>query len=166
MLPILLTKATRVGLAGQGDGLGRRAALLVEAGIKPELLPADAGEADLAGLKLLFIAGWDADAAASLVARARAAGILVNVEDVPSLCDFHVPAIVRRGDLVLSVSTGGRVPGLARRLRENLERQFGPEWSGRLDDLSEAREQWRAAGLAPQDVSRRTRERLAEKGWL
>jgi precorrin-2 dehydrogenase/sirohydrochlorin ferrochelatase len=166
LLPILLTKSIRVGLAGQGDGLGRRAALLVEAGVNPVLLSRDAGEADLASLKLLFVAGFSEADAVPLASRARALGVLVNVEDVPELCDFHVPAIVRRGDLVLSVSTGGRVPGLARRLRESLEGQFGPEWSERLDDLSDAREGWRAQGLPPQDVSRRTRERIAEKGWL
>jgi precorrin-2 dehydrogenase/sirohydrochlorin ferrochelatase len=166
LLPILLTKTTRIGLAGQGDGLGRRAALLVEAGVNPVLLAADAGDDELAGLRLLFVAGLPETAARLLASRARAKGVLVNVEDVPDLCDFHVPAIVRRGDLVLSVSTGGRVPGLARRLREGLERQFGPEWSGRLDELSDAREGWRAEGLAPQDVSQRTRERIAERGWL
>lgn len=166
MLPILLTKSIRVGLAGQGDGLGRRAALLVEAGVNPVLLPRDAGEDDLVGLKLLFVAGLGEADAVPLASRARALGVLVNVEDVPELCDFHVPAIVRRGDLVLSVSTGGRVPGLARRLRESLEGQFGPEWSERLAELSDAREGWRAQGLPPQDVSRRTRERIAEKGWL
>ena len=166
MLPILLTKTTRIGLAGQGDGLGRRAALLVEAGVNPVLLAVGAEDGELAGLRLLFVAGLPEADARPLAARARGKGVLVNVEDVPDLCDFHVPAIVRRGDLVLSVSTGGRVPGLARRLRESLERQFGPEWSGRLDELSDARESWRAEGLAPQDVSRRTRERIAERGWL
>ena len=166
MLPILLTKTTRIGLAGQGDGLGRRASLLVEAGVNPVLLATDAEDEALAGLRLLFVAGLPESEARSLATKARAKGVLVNVEDVPDLCDFHVPAIVRRGDLVLSVSTGGRVPGLARRLRESLERQFGPEWSNRLDELSDARESWRAAGLAPQDVSKRTRERIAEKGWL
>ena len=166
MLPILLTKTTRIGLAGQGDGLGRRASLLVEAGVNPVLLASDAEDEALAGLRLLFVAGLPESEARSLATKARAKGVLVNVEDVPDLCDFHVPAIVRRGDLVLSVSTGGRVPGLARRLRESLERQFGPEWSNRLDELSDARESWRAAGLAPQDVSKRTRERIAEKGWL
>jgi precorrin-2 dehydrogenase/sirohydrochlorin ferrochelatase len=166
LLPILLTKTTRVGLAGQGDSLGRRASLLVEAGVSPVLLATDAEDDELAGLRLLFVAGVPAAAAGPLAARARSKGVLVNVEDVPELCDFHVPAIVRRGDLVLSVSTGGRVPGLARRLRESLEHQYGPEWSNRLNELSDARESWRAEGLAPQDVSKRTRERIAEKGWL
>ena len=49
---------------------------------------------------------------AALAGRARAQGILVNVEDEPLLCDFHVPATVRRGDLLLTVSSAGRSPGL------------------------------------------------------
>ena len=98
--------------------------------------------------------------------RARAAGILVNAEDIPELCDFHVPAIVRRGNLVLTASTGGQAPGLARRLREWLETRFGPEWTGRMADVGAARAGWRASGLPPAEVSRRTRELIAEKGWL
>ncbi len=63
-------------------------------------------------------------ASARLAQLARDAGVLVNVEDVPDLCDFHVPAAVRRGDLLLTVSTGGRAPGLSRILREWLETPF------------------------------------------
>jgi precorrin-2 dehydrogenase/sirohydrochlorin ferrochelatase len=165
LLPILVSETAKVGLIGQGDALGRRAALLVEAGVKPVLLANDAEDAELAGLRLLFVAGLADEVALPLAARARALGVLVNVEDVPSACDFHVPAIVRRGDMVLTASTGGRAPGLARHLREILERQFGPEWSGRLDDISDARAHWRADGLPPHEVSRLTRELIAEKGW-
>ena len=166
MLPITLSAATRVGLSGEGDALGRRAALLVEAGLRAELLPSDVDDAQLAGLKILFVAGLDELQTLSLASRARALGVLVNVEDEPDLCDFHVPAIVRRGDLVLTVSTGGRAPGLARRLREWLEQQFGQEWQGRLRTLSEARSTWRADGITPTEVSRRTNQLIAEQGWL
>ncbi len=62
--------------------------------------------------------------------------MLVNVEDVLPLCDFHVPAVVRRGDLLLTASTGGAAPGLARALREWLAQNFGPEWTDRLKDIS------------------------------
>lgn len=166
MLPISLGERTRTGLIGAGDSLGRRAALLVEAGIRAELLPPDADPASLAGLRLLFIAGLDKTRSHELAACARAAGVLVNVEDVPELCDFHVPAIVRRGELVISVSTGGKAPGLARYLRESLARQFGPEWRGRLEEISGARESWRAEGIAPGEVSRLTGEMIAREGWL
>src|SRR4029077_6417769 len=105
----------------------------------------------LAGLHLLFIAGLKRSAAAALAAKARAAGILTNVEDVPELCDFHVPAVVRRGDLALTVSTSGKAPGLARLLREWLERAVGTEWQDRLERLAEARTGWRSEGLGPSE---------------
>src|ERR1700760_3764789 len=79
-----------------------------------------------------------------LAGRARALGGLVNVEDVLPLCDFHVPAIVRRGDLLLTASTGGQVPGLSRALRESLADRFGPEWTQRLRELAIARARWRS----------------------
>lgn len=164
MLPIVLSdEFASVGLAGEGEGYARRAALLAEAGIKP--LSVDPQES-LPPVRVLFIAGLDPAASAALTARARAAGILVNAEDLPELCDFHVPAIVRRGDLVLTVSTGGQAPGLARRLREWLENQFGPEWKVHLEEVSAARAGWRASGLPPAEVSARTRAFVAEKGWL
>jgi len=71
----------------------------------------------------------------------RARGVLVNVMDDVPHCDFAAPAVVRRGDLTIAVSTGGRSPALARRLRIELERRFGPEWAGILDVLAAAREQ-------------------------
>ena len=164
MLPIALDPQTvRVGLAGAGEGLARRRALLAEGGVDPVAVdPA----APLDGLHLLYIAGLDRPVAVSLAGRARDRGILVNVEDVPELCDFHVPAIVRRGDLALTVSTSGRAPGLSRLLREWLDRAFGPEWQEHLETIGTARADWRGQGLAPAEVSRRTRDLVAREGWL
>jgi precorrin-2 dehydrogenase/sirohydrochlorin ferrochelatase len=161
MLPIAIDPRTvRVGLAGAGEGLARRRAFLAEAGV-------DAPERGLAdGVRVLFVAGLDREPAAALAAEARAKGVLVNVEDVPELCDFHVPAVVRRGDLALTVSTNGRAPGLSRLLREWLSRAFGPEWADRLDEVAITRDSWRAEGLAPPQVSELTRELVARKGWL
>jgi len=92
--------------------------------------------------------------------------VLVNVEDVPSLCDFHVPALVRRGDLVIAVSTGGRAPGVAKLLREWLDARFGPEWARFLDQASDARNAWRAEGVRAGELSSRTRQLAAEGNWL
>jgi precorrin-2 dehydrogenase/sirohydrochlorin ferrochelatase len=91
--------------------------------------------------------------------------VIVNVEDAPSLCDFHVPAQVRRGDLLLTVSTGGRAPGLSHALREDLQRRFGPEWAERLDEFADLRAQWRAQGISAKGVSERTQALLSERGW-
>jgi precorrin-2 dehydrogenase / sirohydrochlorin ferrochelatase len=165
LLPITLDPASvSIGLAGQGDGLARRAALLAEAGIDPVAVAADCEALD--GLTVLFVAGLPPKAAAHLARLARGQGILVNVEDVPQLCDFHVPAAVRRGDLLLTVSTGGRAPGLARLIREWLERRLGLEWSGRLDDMASIRTAWRKQGHAPAEVAGRTRAYVAERDWL
>jgi len=68
-------------------------------------------------------------------------GVLLNVMDDVERCDFAAPAVVRRGDLLIAVSTGGRSPALARRLREELEQRFGEEWAGILRVLGEVREQ-------------------------
>jgi len=165
MLPVVINPGmVRVGLSGEGEGLSRRSALLKDAGIEPMQMAVNAPIEALKGLSLLFVAGLEEPEA--LAQRAREAGVLVNVEDRPELCDFHVPAMVRRDDLVLTVSTGGRSPGLARRLREWLERCFGSEWGGRLDELGTTRLRWREEGISPGEISDRTRRTIDEKGWL
>jgi len=167
MLPLVLNPLSlKAGLAGRGQALERRAALLAEAGVEARILPETVTDEVLASLQLLFVAGLAEGEARELAARARRLKVLVNVEDVLPLCDFHVPAIVRRGELLLTASTGGQVPGLARRLREALAEQFGPEWTGRLKDLGTARAKWRAQGLPPAEVSEQVREMIARMGWL
>lgn len=167
MLPLVFNPhGVKTGLAGQGEALARRAALLAEAGVEARLLSYDASDAVLEPLQLLFVAGLPDSEAEGLAGRARALGVLVNVEDVPALCDFHVPALVRRGELLLTASTGGTVPGLSRRLREWLADNFGPEWTHRLRELSAARAKLRSAGLSPAEVSQKVRDLIAEKGWL
>ena len=165
LLPVTLNPdSLSVGLAGQGEALARRAALLTEAGVYPATVSAETPA--LGGLHVLFVAGLPAKDTARLARQARDVGILVNVEDVPQLCDFHVPAIVRRGDLLLTVSTGGKSPGLARLIREWLEKRLGLEWTGRLQSVSQAREQWRKQGHTPAEVSLRTEDYVAERDWL
>jgi len=167
MLPVILNPfRLRTGLVGRGAALARRAALLAESGIEVRLLSPDVSDELLAPLQLLFVAGLDEGEARHLAARARAFGVLVNVEDVLPLCDFHVPAIVRQGDLLLTASTGGAAPGLARALREHLAESFGPEWRERVGELAAERARYRSQGLAPTEVSRKVRALVTEKGWL
>lgn len=70
---------------------------------------------------------------------ARRRGILCNVVDVPELCDFYYPAVVRRGALQIAISTGGESPALAQRLRKELEEQFGPEYAAWVKQLGASR---------------------------
>jgi precorrin-2 dehydrogenase/sirohydrochlorin ferrochelatase len=164
LLPIVINpQAISVGLIGAGDALVRRQAMLAEAGIIPVSISSNT---PLDGLNVLFVAGLERDLSESLAQRAREQGILVNVEDVPEFCDFHVPAAIRRGDLVLTVSTGGQSPGLAKLIREWLERKLGFEWNARLTEMASARAQWREQGHAPSEVSRRTRDFVRSREWL
>jgi precorrin-2 dehydrogenase/sirohydrochlorin ferrochelatase len=57
------------------------------------------------------------------------AGILVNIVDAPELCNFIVPSTVMRGDLILSISTGGNSPALAKQIRKQLEQLYGEEYA-------------------------------------
>jgi precorrin-2 dehydrogenase/sirohydrochlorin ferrochelatase len=70
---------------------------------------------------------------------ARRRGVLCNVVDVPELCDFYYPAVVRRGALQIAVSTSGESPALAQRLRKKLEKEFGPEYEAWLRQLGKSR---------------------------
>ena len=160
MLPVMVVGSRlRIGVIGRGDGLNRRLELLAEAGIQPQTIAPDAPE-QIGGLALLFVAGLDENQSAMIAQTARSAGVLVNVEDMPDLCDFYVPAQLRRGDLVFAISTSGRSPGLARILREHLQTLFGPEWNGILETVASSRQQWRLERLPPDEVSRRTRTLL------
>lgn len=88
---------------------------------------------------------------------AQSRNILVNVVDVPELCTFFVPAMVRRGDLVISVSTSGKSPALARRIRQRLESDFGSEYGELAALLGEVRSEVKARYP---DISERNRAYL------
>lgn len=185
MFPVVLDiGALDVVLIGEGDVALRRLELLDASGAASvavysaapgaelrnragsRLKGARPPEEALEAARLVLIAGLGDEEAADISAAARRMGRLVNVEDRKALCDFHLPSTVRRGDLVLAVSTGGRTPGLARRLRRYLEGLFGPEWAGRVDRLAACREGWRAEGLDPSEVGRRTEAYIEKEGWL
>jgi len=121
------------------------------------------GRAELAGLRALWIVGLPDDRAAELAAAARQERVLVNVEDRPALCDFHSVAEVRRGNLLLTVSTGGASPGLAARVRARLASEYGPEWAGRLELLRERRVAWRRDG---RNAAELTDALIQANGWL
>lgn len=65
--------------------------------------------------------------------------VLLNCVDDPSVCDFQVPSQLRRGELLITISTGGASPGLSRQIRERLEREFGREYGTVVDLLGRLR---------------------------
>jgi len=88
----------------------------------------------------LVIAATDDPAIQETVySEAEERNLLVNVADVPKMCNFILPATVRRGDFSLSISTAGKSPALAKKLRKELEKQFGLEYDLLLKILGRLR---------------------------
>ncbi len=85
---------------------------------------------------------------------AREQGVLVNAVDQPPDCDFIVPSILKRGDLQIAISTSGKSPALARRIRKGLERQFGEEYGTFLSMMGRLRKEILSLGLPQEENSR------------
>jgi precorrin-2 dehydrogenase/sirohydrochlorin ferrochelatase len=77
--------------------------------------------------------------------------ILCNIADRPEQCDFILPAVVQRGDLIVTVSTSGRSPALAKKLRQDLQAQFGDEYTAFLDLMGAIRKRLLAEAHAPEE---------------
>jgi precorrin-2 dehydrogenase/sirohydrochlorin ferrochelatase len=95
--------------------------------------------ADLAGAFVVIAHDPDAAERERVSAAARHAGALVNVVDDISACDWAMPSIVRRGELLIAIGTGGASPALSKKLRGKLESEYGPEWAEVLRVLREVR---------------------------
>jgi siroheme synthase-like protein len=96
---------------------------------------------------VVVIAATDDSVANEQVAdEAHERGILVNVVDVPRLSSFVVPSYVRRGALTLAVSTSGKSPALARKIKTGLQDVFGPEYGELVDMVAEVRLELKASG--------------------
>ena len=152
--PVFLSLAERlVVVVGGGPVAERRVTGLLRCGarvrvVAPELAPelearALEGEiehvarpyrsGDLEGAALAVAEPGESASDASFFAEAKRRGIFANVEDDLEHCSFIMPALVRRGDLVVAISTSGRAPALAVRLRERLERELGTEYGALLE---------------------------------
>ncbi len=81
-----------------------------------------------------------------------------NIADVPDLCTFIVPAVITQGDLMIAVSTGGASPALARRIREELEKSYGPEYGKMTRVLGELRKLVLRTGSSPDENKKMFRE--------
>jgi len=115
---------------------------------------------DLDGAFLAVASSDDAATRAAIAREARARGVLVNViDDIPQ-CDWAAPAVVRRGDLVLAIGTGGVSPAVARLVRERLQEEFGTEWAEVLRVVGEVRRETLPALPDLGERARRWREAL------
>ena len=96
-------------------------------------------ESNLDG-KFLAVAATASESLNKLIYRAaQRRGVLCNVVDVPEYCDFFYPAVVRRGDLQIAISTAGQSPSLAQKIRKQLEMQFGEGYAAWVEQLGETR---------------------------
>lgn len=105
--------------------------------------------ADLDGAFLVLAATNNRDVNAKIAELARTHGMLCNVADDPQACDVQFPALVRRGDLALAISTGGASPAVTADVRARLEDLFGPEWGDLLAMLGDLREATKRRYPAP-----------------
>ena len=104
-------------------------------------------QGDLAGAFLVIAATDDEETQKQVYEEADANNLLLNVADVPHRCNFILPATARRGDLTISVSTAGKSPALARKIRMELEKRYGPEYRVLVNILGGIRPQVLASGL-------------------
>ena len=159
--PIILTglSAGRCVVVGGGTVAARKAEGLVAAGARPVVISPELGHelqelaaagrvepirrsyraGDLAGASLAVAAAGERAVNVAVAQEARERGIPVNVVDDPVLCTFYAPAVIRRGDVLIAISTGGQAPALARRLREILEGTVDPAYGELASLLAELR---------------------------
>lgn len=177
MIPIYLDpSALKIALVGRGPLAAKRLRWLQDGGATPDVW-SDQPTHDLSATRTQFpgsdalaeyhavwIAGLLPEEAQPLVVAAREAGVLINVEDQIASCDFHTPAVVRRGKLTLAAGTGGSSPAVARAARERLEQAFPPRWEQALDDIAQARTALREDGASFDVLIADARKRLVQHG--
>ena len=158
--PVFLQLKNKLCVVIGGGGVAaRKTASLLDAGatvrvVSPQLTPeleelAAAGrfeairapysQESIAGAFLVISATSDTDVNRQVAHHCRESGILVNVVDAPTLCDFIVPASLKRGPLTVAVSTGGSLPAMALKIRHKLELDFDEAYGELLTALGEAR---------------------------
>jgi precorrin-2 dehydrogenase / sirohydrochlorin ferrochelatase len=94
---------------------------------------------DIQGAFLVIAATNSSEVNGTVFRACRARRVLCNAVDDPEHCDFFYPAVVRRGLLQIAISTNGRAPALASRLRRELEEQFGHDWSSWVEHVGKLR---------------------------
>jgi siroheme synthase-like protein len=97
-------------------------------------------ETDLEGVALVVAQDPSQAVNGEVFRIASERGVLCNVVDQPALCDFYYPAVVRRGDLQIAISTNGLSPALASSIRAELEQRFGPSYEAWVKRLGRVRQ--------------------------
>jgi len=170
--PVLLDVADKPCLVVGGGAVGaRKVEGLLACGarvtvVSPELSPALSALAASGGItvrqraflpqdadRMFLVMGATDDEAVNraVFEAARERNLLVNIADRPETCNFILPSVIRQGDLVVSFSTSGKSPALAKRLRRELSGRFGPEYALLLTLLGEARKRLLAQSHAPEE---------------
>jgi siroheme synthase-like protein len=129
---------------------------------KIEWLPKVFEPGDLLGAYLVIAATSAPGVNDAVFREAEASGILCNAVDDVEHCHFYYGAVVQRGDLQIAISTNGKSPALAQRLRQELETQFGPEYEVWLEWLGAARELLRASD-SDSETNKKLLHRLASQ---
>jgi precorrin-2 dehydrogenase / sirohydrochlorin ferrochelatase len=120
---------------------------------------------DLEGVFLVIAATNSREVNEEIFREAQCRKILCNAVDDPEHCDFYYPAVVRRGQLQLAISTGGKSPALAQRLRRQLETQFSREYAGWVDRLGSARQKLQTAPLDSEAKKRQLHELASQQAF-
>jgi len=120
---------------------------------------------DLEGMFLVIGASDNKELNRQISEDARRCNIMCNIVDLPEACDFILPSLVSRGDLLIAISTSGKSPAFAKKLRRNLETEYGEEYAGFLKLMGAIRKKLLSKKHAP-EVHRDLFERLIDKGVL
>jgi len=102
---------------------------------------------DLQDAVIAIAATNDSNTNLEVVKEARRKAVLVNVVDDAESSDFIVPSYMRRGDVTIAISTGGRSPALARKIRNRLEKDFGDEYASLALLIDEVRAEVKGQGI-------------------
>ena len=169
--PIMLKlRGKRCVVVGGGEVAERKVQAMLECGasvcvVSPELSEglralADEGQievtarryrrGDLKGAVLAVAAVDDPEVNKRVFREGERRGVPVNVVDDPENSSFIVPSILRRGDLLIAVSTSGRSPALARKIRQDLEESYGAEYAALVLLISEVRSDLKQRGIRMQ----------------
>jgi precorrin-2 dehydrogenase len=124
--------------------------------------PREFSPLDLDNVFLVIAATSSDEVNESVFLEAQRRNVLCNVVDDPEHCDFYYPAVVRRGQLQIAISTAGESPALAQRLRREFETQFGPEYESWVEQLGRARRELFARDINPEERRRRLHELASE----